>query len=120
MKTLNELEKDFLSALQKFASGDDSQRTTLFISYNTLTGSLNEDPNSRDRKLVFLFSALIEQLDNTDGETAETLYNYAFGDFLEYFGEEPVVQAAIRDYLENRKLGKLPLYIALGRRLNAE
>ncbi len=121
MKELNELESNFLATLQEFTAGNDSVRAKLFVGYNKLIGSINDAPDKRDQKLSFVFSALIEHLDKApDGETARTLYAYTFGDFLECYCEEPVIRTKIKDYLDHNRLAKLPLYIALGRRINAE
>ncbi len=122
MEQLNEREERFLAAVQAFAASDDSTRDelqfNLFRAYSELLSSVNDEPDHRNQKLAFIFSVLIEALDKAEGQIATVLYQYAFGDFLESYGEESAIHTVIRDYLDHNRLNKLPLYIALGRRIN--
>lgn len=116
-ENLGEPEKNFISALETYVAEGEEKRDKLFIYYNRLCFSLDDDPSRRDDKLRLIFNALIEQLDNApDGEISSVLYMYTFKDFLEYYSEEPAVQAAIEYHLNNNTLQKLPLVIALGSR----
>lgn len=114
-KTTEELQRSFSSALAEFAAKcDDDSRSNLFIFYNRLLYSVREDDDNREEILRFVFSSLVEKLDEAEGEVAEVLYMYTFRDFLESYGEEPAIQTAIGEYLEFGRLCKPPLQIALG------
>ena len=124
MKESNELEVRFIAAVQAFTASDDSTRDELqfnfFRAYSQLLSSVNDEPEKRDQKLAFIFSVLIEALDKTEGQIATVLYQYTFGDFLESYCEETVIQSTARDYIMHNRLSKVPLYIALGSRINAD
>lgn len=115
-ESMGVLEKDFISALNALAAGDDSITDRLFIAYNRLCASIQEDMNLREDRMRLVCSALLRALDNApDGEIARTLHAYTFRDFLEIYSEEPTVQAVIGEFLDDGELHKLPLVIALGR-----
>jgi len=124
MEKLNEREECFLAAVQAFAASDDSTRDdlqfNLFRAYSKLLNSVNDEPDHRNQKLAFVFSVLIEALDKAEGQIATVLYQYTFGDFLESYCEETVIQSTARDYIVHNRLSKVPLYIALGTRINAD
>lgn len=115
MKKWSEQERNFRSALQKFAAGDESQQSELFTAYNRLMASLKDDPDERERSLRMVFFQLAEHLDAAPGgEIARILYHYTFSDLLEFYGEEPAIRKAVADFLDSGEIRKVPLVIALG------
>ena len=100
------LENNFSQALKGFAESnatDSAARMKLLKAYAQLIDSLSyDDSQTREHKLLFLFSSPVEQLDLTQtGEIARTLYLYTFREFLDTYAAEPVIQTAIQQAIDN-------------------
>ena len=100
------LENNFSQALKEFAksnANDSAARMKLFKAYAHLVDSLSyDDSKTREHKLLFLFSAFVEQLDLApQGESARVLYLYTFREFLDTYAAEPVIQNAIQQAIDN-------------------
>ena len=108
MKPLSPLETRFLSALNAFVESEaaEAQKAPLFKAYAALVGSLDESTaEERNRKLRFLFSSLVTQLDAApDGEVSRILYIYTFREFLDTYAAEPVIHTAIQQAIDDSRL----------------
>ena len=100
------LESNFSQALKEFAESnaiDSAARMKLFKAYAHLIDSLSSDDwQTREHKLLFLFSSFMEQLDlASQGESARVLYLYTFREFLDTYAAEPIIQTAIQQAIDN-------------------